>query len=160
MVTIEDSVFDRNGAGGRAHQIYISGTDTRLIVKRTVFRNTVGDGHVIKTGARMTVLEDSKIFGSSEGYSRAIDAFAGGDVQLIRVEIEHGPNANSDIIGFGAEAGRSRDRNRHRLSFEDVTVKCLRQNGCTLVQSWLAEPQSISGVTVTGGRVALKPFRK
>ena len=160
VVAVEDSVFDRNGAGGRAHQIYMSGTDTRLIVKRTVFRNTAGDGHVIKTGARLTVLEDVKILGSGEGYSRAIDAFAGGDVQLIRVEIEHGPNANSDIIGFGAEAARSPERTRHRLSFQDVTVKCLRQAGCTLVQSWLAEPQSISGVTVTGGRVALDPFRK
>ena len=160
VVTIEDSLFDRNGAGGRAHQIYMSGTDTRLIIRRTVFRNTAGDGHVIKTGARITVLEDSRILGSGQSYSRAIDAFAGGILQLIRVEIEHGPDANSDIIGFGAEAARSPERTRHRLSFEDVKVKCLRENGCTLVQSWLAEPQSISGVTVTGGRVALEPYRK
>lgn len=159
-ITIENSVFDGNGAGGQAHQIYISGTNTKLVVKGSVFRNTTGEGHVIKTGAHTTIVEDTKILGSDQGYSRAIDAFAGGELRLNRVQIVHGPNANSGVIGYGAEVKRSPGRTRHSVSFADVTVKCLRRNGCLLIQSWLAEPRSVSGVTAAGGRVNLRPVRK
>lgn len=159
-ITIENSVFDGNGAGGQAHQIYISSINAKLVVRGSTFRNTAGDGHVIKTGAHTTIVEDTKILGSGQRYSRAIDAFAGGELRLNRVQIEHGPNANSDVIGYGAEIRRSPDRARHSVSFANVTVNCLRQNGCLLIQSWLSEPKSVSGVTTAGGRVDLNPTRK
>lgn len=160
VITVENSVFDGNGAGGQAHQIYISGTNTRLVVRDSIFRNTAGDGHVIKTGAHTTIVEDTRILGSGQRYSRAIDAFAGGDLRLKGVQIEHGPDANSDIIGFGAEIRRSRNRSRHSVSFSDVTVKCLRRNGCLLIQTWLPEPKAVSGVRAAGGQVKLAPVRK
>lgn len=160
VVTIENSTFDGNGAGGQAHQIYMSGTDTKLVVRGTVFRNTVGDGHVIKTGAHTTVLENIRIFGSGKRYSRAIDAFAGGVLLLSAVQIEHGPAANSDIIGFGAEMKRRRNPVQNRILFSNVSVKCLRKAGCQLIQTWLRDPISTAGVYVAGGRVDLKPRRK
>ena len=159
-ITIENSVFDGNGASGQAHQIYISGTDTKLVIRGSTFRNTAGDGHVIKTGAHTTILENTKILGSSGSYSRAIDAFAGGELRLSGVQIVHGPDANSDVIGYGAEIKRMPSRTRHSVSFANVTVNCLRRNGCLLIQSWLSEPKSVSGVTAAGGRVNLSPFRK
>jgi hypothetical protein len=160
VVTIEDSVFERQGAGGQAHQVYISGTDVELYIRRSLFRNTVGDGHVIKTGAKRTVIEDTRILGSTKSYSRSIDAFAGGVVELNRVVIEHGPNANDDIISFGPEIHRAPRRTKHRLTFRDVKVKCLRATPCTLVRTWLPLPEKLTGVTVTGGRVILVPNRK
>ena len=159
-ITIEDSLFDSNGAGGQAHQIYISGTDTKLVIRGSTFRNTTGDGHVIKTGAHTNVLENTKILGSTKSYSRAIDAFAGGVLLLSDIQIEHGPDANSDIIGFGAEANRRRNPVKNRVLFSNVTVKCLRRNGCLLIQTWLGEPKSVSGVRGIGGQVKLGPFRK
>ncbi len=156
-ITIEDSVFERQGAGGQAHQIYISGTDTTLVIRRSIFRHTTGEGHVIKTGARRTLIEDTKILGSPAVYSRSIDAFAGGIVELNRVAIEHGPNANLDIISFGPEKHRAKNRKNHAISFRDVTVKCLGPRPCTLINSWLPMQDGITGVTVTGGRVNLKP---
>lgn len=160
VVTIENSVFDGNGAGGQAHQIYISGGDTKLVIRGSVFRNTTGDGHAIKTGAHTTIIENTKILGSSNRYSRAIDAFAGGVLLLTAVQIEHGPDANSDIIGFGAEIKRRRNPVKNRVLFSNVTVKCLRRNGCILLQTWLSEPKSVSGVRAVGGRVTLGPVRK
>jgi hypothetical protein len=160
VVTIEDSIFERQGAGGQAHQIYISGTDVELYIRRSLFRKTVGDGHVIKTGAKRTMIEDTRILGSTKRYSRAIDAFAGGVVELNRVVIEHGPNANDDIISFGPEIHRAPRRTKHQLTFRDLKVKCLRARGCTLVRTWLPLPDKLTGVTVTGGRVNLVPNRK
>jgi hypothetical protein len=160
VVNIANSVFDGNGAGGQAHQIYMSGTDTKLIIRGSVFRNTVGDGHVIKTGAHTTIVENSKILGSGKRYSRAIDAFAGGVLLLTAVQIEHGPDANSDIIGFGAEIKRRHNPVNHRVLFSNVTVKCFRRNGCQLIQTWLPEPRSVAGVYVAGGKVKLSPVRK
>jgi hypothetical protein len=160
VVTIEDSKFERQGAGGQAHQIYISGTDVELYIRRSLFRQTVGEGHVIKTGAKRTVIEDTRILGSTKSYSRTIDAFAGGVVELTRVVIEHGPNANDDIISFGPEIHRAPRRTKHRLSFRDVKVKCLRPKPCTLVRTWLPMPDKLTGVTVTGGQVKLAPNRK
>lgn len=158
--TIDNSLFDGNGAGGQAHQIYISGTDTKLVIRGSTFRNTTGDGHVIKTGAHTNVLENTRILSSATTYSRAIDAFAGGVLLLSDVRIEHGPDANSDIIGFGAEAKRRRNPVKNQVLFSNVTVKCLRRNGCQLIQTWLPEPISTSGVSVTGGSVKLAPHRR
>ena len=81
-------------------------------------------------------------------------------VELNRVEIEHGPNANDDIISFGPEIHRAPRRTKHRLTFRDVKVKCLRADPCTLVRTWLPMPEKLTGVTVTGGRVNLLPNRK
>lgn len=159
-VTVENTIFEGNGAGGQAHQIYISGTDTKLVIRGSTFRNTVGDGHVIKTGAHTTLIENTRILSSDKSYSRAIDAFAGGVLLLGNVRIEHGPDANSDIIGFGAEMRRRRDKVNNRVLFSNVSVKCLRRNGCYLIQTWLPEKISTDGVSVAGGRVNLKPNRK
>jgi hypothetical protein len=160
VITIEDTVFERQGAGGQAHQIYASGTDIELIIRRSTFRHTTGEGHVIKTGAKRTLIEDTKILGSPALYSRAIDAFAGGHVSLKNVTIEHGPKANHDIISFGPEMHRAKWRKQHSISFQDVKVKCLNSRPCKLIHSWLPIQEKITGVTVTGGRVDLKPVRR
>jgi len=38
-ITIKDSIFDSNCAGGQAHQICISGTDTKLVIRGSTFRS-------------------------------------------------------------------------------------------------------------------------
>lgn len=159
-LTVENTMFEGNGSRGRAHQIYVSGTDTKLVIRGGTFRNTVGDGHVIKTGAHTTLIENTRILGSAKSYSRAIDAFAGGVLLLGNVRIEHGPDANGDIIGFGAEMQRRRNKVQNRVLFSNVSVKCLRRNGCQFIQTWLPGSISTSGVSVAGGRVNLTPGRK
>ena len=159
-ITIKDSIFDSNCAGGQAHQICISGTDTKLVIRGSTFRNTTGDGHVIKTGAHTTALGNTKTLGSAKSHSRAIDAFAGSVLLLSYVQIEHGPDSSSDVIAFGAEAKRRKNPVKNRVLFSNVTVKCLRRNGCLLIQTWLSDPKTVSGVRGVGGRLKLGPFRK
>ena len=57
-MTIENSLFERNGAGGRAHGIYINSADV-LLLRGSQIVSTKGKGHALKSGAKRTVIEDS-----------------------------------------------------------------------------------------------------
>lgn len=102
-VIIEDSTFERLGAIGRAHAIYMSGGD-HLIVRRSSILSSKDDGHEIKSRARKTTIEDSKI-GSKRGRdSRTIDLPNGGEITITNNVIQKGPNsANPDLIGIALE---------------------------------------------------------
>jgi hypothetical protein len=50
-VIIEDSVFERNGRGGRAHGVYISSKVDRLEFRRNSVLSSKGEGHGLKSRA-------------------------------------------------------------------------------------------------------------
>ncbi len=101
-VLIEDSLFENNGAAGRAHNLYVgSGT---LIIRNSTIVRAQGEGHGIKSRAQKTVIENS-IIGSLDGVdSRTLDIPNGGEIIIRNNVLHQGPNtANSNVIGIGLE---------------------------------------------------------
>ena len=70
---VRNSVFERNGKGGKAHGLYINSGDA-LVLRNTAVIASKGQGHSLKSGARRTVVEDSVIAALDGRNSRAIDA--------------------------------------------------------------------------------------
>jgi hypothetical protein len=107
LLRIEDSAFVGNGSGnGQAHGIYLNGGD-EVVIRRSRFLSMRNAGHSIKSGARKLTIEDSIIAALNGHNSRALDAYAGGDILLRRNVIQQGPESdNSDMVGYGLEAAR------------------------------------------------------
>lgn len=102
-ITIEDSVFRRLGKGGQAHAIYAEQVD-QLIIRRSKFLCSKEGDHEIKTGARLTLIEDTTIDSEDCVDSRAIDAFNGGELIIRRSTLVEGVNSeNRQIIGYNWE---------------------------------------------------------
>ena len=102
-VIVEDSRFERLGAIGRAHAIYMSGGD-HLIVRRSRILSSQDEGHEIKSRARKTTIEDNEIGSLLGRDSRAIDLPNGGDIIIRNNIIQKGPNSvNPDLIGIALE---------------------------------------------------------
>lgn len=104
---LEDSVIQNTGAIGRpatlAHGIY-AGLIDRLIVRRSVIRNANADGHLIKSRARLSRLEDTSVLGLQGRHSRSIDLPCGGAFEVEDTVIQHGENTdNTDVIAIGTE---------------------------------------------------------
>ena len=121
-ILIEDSRFLRLGLGGRAHGVYAALTD-RLIIRRSHFLCSKDQGHEIKSGARVLIIEDSVIDSQDCEDSRLIDAYNGGEVIIRRSRLVQGPrSSNWDLIGFN-NAQRVK-WTRHRLEVVDSTIEC------------------------------------
>ncbi len=102
-VVIEDSLFERLGAIGRAHAIYMSGGD-HLIVRRSKILSSRDEGHEIKSRARKTTIEESEIGSLAGNDSRSIDLPNGGEIRIVNNVIQKGPNSlNPDLIGIALE---------------------------------------------------------
>lgn len=138
-LTIERTTFSRNGAGGRAHQIYFSGGGRyppgTLTIRNSRFVDPKGDGHQIKTGARHTVIENTEIIGGRESYSRAIDAFAGGELIVRNSRIKQTRSGNYDMIAFAPERRRAWPADAHRILLEGNTFQGNQNN--VLIQTWV-----------------------
>jgi hypothetical protein len=111
-LTIEDSTFERNGYGGRAHQIYFT-SPTVLSIKNTQFLAAKGEGHGIKSGAKKTVLDNVVINGKGGEMSRNLDIYNGGEL-IIRNStlIKADSDTNNEIIGYDYEARANYPVNR------------------------------------------------
>ncbi len=106
QMLIEDSIFIGNGFGeGQAHGLYVWGGE--VLIRHSQILSTQNAGHSLKFGVRKLTIEDSIIAALNGRNSRALDAFAGGEVVLRRNVIQQGPQSdNSDVIGLALEAGR------------------------------------------------------
>lgn len=83
------------GASGKSHGVYV-GRIAELAVRNSTFRCMVGSGHHIKTGADVTLVENSTLDGADCADSRLIDSFAG---NVLRV-------TNSTLIESTADTNR------------------------------------------------------
>lgn len=102
-VIVEDSRFERLGAIGRAHAIYMSGGD-HLIVRRSRLLSSQDEGHEVKSRARKTTIQDSVLGSELARDSRTIDLPNGGEITIVNNVIQKGPNsANPDLIGIALE---------------------------------------------------------
>lgn len=106
LFLIEDSSFVGNGFGnGQAHNLYIEGDE--VLIRRSRILSAQNAGHSLKSGARKLTVEDSIIAALNGHNSRALDAYSGGEVVLLRNVIQQGPQSdNSDVIGLALESGR------------------------------------------------------
>jgi hypothetical protein len=101
---IENSLFERNGFGGRAHGVYVSGSVDTFTFRGNRVLTTVGAGHGVKSRARRTIIEDNVIASLDGDDSRAIDISDGGDVTIRDNVLQKGPDSrNGQMIGLALE---------------------------------------------------------
>lgn len=106
-VLIENSRFERNGRGGRAHGVYISTGSDQLIFRHNQVLSTHGLGHGLKSRAASSVIENNVFAGLEGPESRAIDLPNGGDVVIRFNVFQKGPNSdNRDMLGIAREASK------------------------------------------------------
>lgn len=102
VILIEDSRFERLGAAGRAHAIYVSGDE--LIIRRSRILSSKDEGHEVKTRTAKTLIEESVIASLDGDDSRLIDVSNGGEVIIRGNILEMGPRSiNHEMIGIGYE---------------------------------------------------------
>ncbi len=81
------------------------GVSDELIMRRVTVTNLRRLGHLVKSRAARTTIEDCKLVGGEGRYSRELDIPNGGIIILRRNLIEKGPNTdNADSIAVGTEA--------------------------------------------------------
>lgn len=105
-ITIQNSIFDSNGAGdGYSHNIYI-GDVASLVVKNSVITSP-SIGHGIKSRAQSTTILDNVIADNATGTgSYNIDLPNGGAGEIRGNVIQKGAGADNPIgIAFGEEGG-------------------------------------------------------
>ncbi|CAK0756867.1 exported hypothetical protein [Azospirillaceae bacterium] len=103
VVIIEDSRFERLGAIGRAHGVYVNHIK-ELVIRRSCFLSSRDEGHEVKSRAARTVIENSLIASFDGHDSRLVDAPNGGELIITNSVFEKGErSSNYDVIGFGLE---------------------------------------------------------
>lgn len=118
VLTIEDSTFEGNGRDGRAHDIYVNGG------KEAIFRNvkilSANNGHLLKTGAPSTLVENSIIAALGGNSGAAINAYGGGKLTVRNSVLQLGPNAqNHNFIAYADEPNRIVPGSEHAILFEN-----------------------------------------
>lgn len=103
-VIVEDSRIERTGYGGQAHGIYVGTGADRLIIRRSEFVEGIRLGHLVKSRAPVTIIEDSTLDGRGGDHSRVIDIPCGGRVEIRRSVLRQSPNSdNRDLIAIAVE---------------------------------------------------------
>lgn len=108
-LVIEDSEITQTNAGGRSlgHLVYTCArraAGAELIVRNSRITDPGSDGHVLKSGCARTRVENSTLAGGAGPYSRIVDAFNGGALEIVDTQIVVGATGgNGDVIGYGAE---------------------------------------------------------
>lgn len=129
VMTIEDSLFSGNGKAGKAHGIYINGGETAIL--RNVKILAANDGHLLKTGARSTLVENS-IFAALGGKTgAAIDAYGGGRLTVKNSVLQLGPNTqNHNFLSYAGESRRIIAGSAHEINIANNWIIYDDANRC------------------------------
>lgn len=137
-LTIDGGVFlDARGCvenPGQTHGFYL-GYHDQVLARGFDLRRTHSEGHNFKSRAWNTLVEDAVIAMQGAAGSRSFDYAMGGNNVIRNSLVQHGPNGNRDIIGFGHEVGGKSDVRpapSHSLTVEGTTIIC-DQPSCVLV---------------------------
>lgn len=115
---IENSTFESNGKGGRAHGIYINGPGD--VVLRNVRILSTDNGHLLKTGARSILIENSILAALGGNSGRGVDIFAGGKFTMRNSVLQLGPNTqNHDMFAYALETKRIAPGAEHAILIEN-----------------------------------------
>ena len=102
---MSDSDFGETLDAGtnHGHVLYLVSAE-EVHIRNSRIHDPGSEGHVLKSGAKRLVVEDTILAAGDRPYSRIIDAFNGGRLELRNVELVAGSTGgNGDVIGFGAE---------------------------------------------------------
>ncbi|MCV2886028.1 hypothetical protein OE749_15145 [Aestuariibacter sp. AA17] len=114
IVHIINSRFERLGAGGRAHGIYVGGGT--LIIEDSQFLSSKGEGHEVKSRAKETRIIRSVIASLSGKDSRLVDVPNGGKLEIIASVLQQGTEtSNWNLVGYGLED--------YKYDMNSVTIK-------------------------------------
>ncbi len=118
VMTIEDSTFEGHGKGDRAHGIYINGGAKAAL--RNVKILASNNGHLLKTGAAFTLVENSVIAALGGNGGEAINAYAGGQLTVRNSVLQLGPNTqNHNFISYATEPNRIVPGAVHKILIEN-----------------------------------------
>lgn len=121
-IVIEGSRFERNGAGGGSHQLYISKRVAELVVRDNRILSTMGWGHAVKSRAARTVVEGNLIAGLDGPESRTLDVPNGGELVVRDNVLVKGVNSeNWDVISVAKESEKSGLHERNAILVERNT---------------------------------------
>lgn len=131
VMTIEDSYFEGHGKNGLAHGIYINGGEKAIL--RNVNILSINDGHVLKSGARDTLVEDSVLAALQGRSGAAINAYGGGKLTVRNSVLQLGPNSeNHNFLAYADEPKRAITEGVYEILIEkswiiyDDPARCCR----------------------------------
>ncbi len=104
-LVIEDSLIEEEGHPDSAlsHLVY-AGVIDRLVVRNSTLRRSRHLGHLLKSRARETIVERSRLLGLDGRHSRSIDLPCGGRLVVRDSVIQHGRfSDNADLFSVGTE---------------------------------------------------------
>ena len=120
-LVLEDGLIEETCCGSDlSHGVYM-GVSDELIMRRVTVTNLRRLGHLVKSRAARTTIEDCRLVGGEGRYSRELDAPNGGMITLRRNLIQKGPNTdNADSIAVGTEVASpsKAGQSLHPTSFE------------------------------------------
>ena len=117
ILTIEDSTFEGHGKNGRAHGLYINGGSEAIL--RNVKILASDNGHLLKTGARSTLVENSVIAALGGNSGAAINNYSGGKLTVRNNVIQLGPNTqNHNFLTYADEPDRITPGGVHEMLIE------------------------------------------
>lgn len=107
QLIVEDSLIENTISNNKTdtlgHGLYAGNIDS-LIMRRSTIRNVNSSGHILKSRAKETILENVYLLGEQGFHSRSIDMPCGGVLRITKSVIQHGVNSeNNDVMALGAE---------------------------------------------------------
>lgn len=134
-IIVENSRFlDLLGGDyGQTHGVYL-GFGERAEFRNVTIRKINKGGHTFKARSKSGLVDGGIFAHDGADASRSFDLSNGGDWVIRNVTIQHGPNANTDIFGFGREYKQypdavAKEPATHSLLVENSTIINDRQNG-------------------------------
>ena len=108
ILRINDSYIHDTGnsdiKSALSHIVYAGKIDKIQVVNSTIARS-YAQGHIFKTRALETSIENSRLLGGNSRHGRIIDMPCGGILTVSNVEMKQSPRAdNLDLMGFGMES--------------------------------------------------------
>ncbi len=95
---VEDSLIENivlnNQSDTYGHGLYAGNIDS-LIMRRSTIRNVNSSGHILKSRAKETILENVYLLGDQGFHSRSIDMPCGGMLRITKSVIQHGVNSET-----------------------------------------------------------------
>lgn len=106
-IILEDSLIENSGLNDRSRTLghgFYAGDIDRVVIRNSVIRRSFGKGHLFKSRAPDTLIENSIIAGLDGRHSRIIDFPCGGKLTIRNSVLQQGERTdNIDLISVGTE---------------------------------------------------------
>ncbi len=107
QVTLEESIIEDTGIGARSSTLghgFYAGDIDKVVINNSIIRRSFGKGHIFKSRAPDTVIENSILAGMDGRHSRIIDFPCGGKLTIRNSVLQQGKQTdNIDLISVGTE---------------------------------------------------------